>query len=156
MATSKKASGGKTAPLDELQPEDAAAVLKRLLTNHPELLPEAEQIWRSTLCDVSFELIAFDVECAIRGLDLDDLNSRAGRKSCGYVEPSQAAVDLLKAAVAPFMEELNRKQTLGLDEAAFEIWQRNCVRRVSVAGSGRRRGPGLGCRLPRTSRRVRG
>ena len=56
MAKSKKASGGKTAPLNELQPEESAAVLKRLLASHPKLLPEAEQTWRSTMGEVSFDL----------------------------------------------------------------------------------------------------
>lgn len=110
----------KAAPLDGLQPKEADAILKSLLANHPELLPEAEKLWRSTLGEVSFETIAFDVQSAIMELDLDDLNGRAGRHSWGYVEPSQAAQDLLEEAVAPFREEMIRKLDLGLTEAAFE------------------------------------
>ena len=52
--------------------------------------------------EVSFETIAFDVESAILSLDLDDLNNRAGSHSGGYVEPSEAALELLQEAVAAF------------------------------------------------------
>lgn len=111
----------KTALLDKLQPGEAALVLRRLLAGHPELLPEAEEISRSTLGDVSFESIASEVEDSIRQLDLDDLNGRAGRHSWGYTEPTEAAWELLEEAVEPFVEDMKRHLGLGLDAEAFEI-----------------------------------
>ena len=120
MAKTKKAARKKTAPLDGIQPEEAAGILKCLLAIHPSLVPEAEEIWRLSLDEVSFETIAFDVEAAIRSLDLDDFNDRAGSHSWGYVEPSEAALELLTEAVMPFREEMSRKMELGLNEAAFE------------------------------------
>jgi len=120
MAKTKKAARKKTAPLDGIQPEEAARVLKCLLAIHPALVPEAEEIWRLSLAEVSFETVAFDVESAILSLDLDDFNDRAGSHSWGYVEPSEAAIELLREAVAPFREEMSRKMELGLNEAAFE------------------------------------
>lgn len=107
--------------LDKLQPGEAALVLRRLLAGHPELLPEAEEISRSTLGDVSFESIASEVEDSIRQFDLDDLNGRAGRHSWGYTEPTEAAWELLEEAVEPFVEDMKRHLGLGLDEEAFEI-----------------------------------
>ena len=120
MAKTKKASGKKTAPLDGIQPEEAAGVLQRLLAIHPELVPEAEEIWRLSMDEVSFETIAFDVESAILSLDLDDLNNRAGSHSWSYVEPYEAALELLQEAVAPFRNEMSRKMELGLEAAALE------------------------------------
>lgn len=111
----------KTPLLDQLQPGEAALVLRRLLAGHPELLPEAEEISRSTLGGVSFESIASQVEDSIRQLDLDDLNGRAGRHSWGYTEPTEAAWELLEEAVEPFVEDMKRHLTLGLDKEAFEI-----------------------------------
>src|ERR1700674_3321219 len=99
MAKTKNSSGKakaarelkkKTALLDELQPGEAALVLRRLLAGHPELLSEAEEISRSTLGDLSFESIASEVEDSIRQLDLDDLNGRASHHSWGYTEPIEA------------------------------------------------------------------
>jgi len=111
----------KTALVDELQPGEAALVLRRLLAGHPELVAEAEEISRSTLGDVSFESIASEVEDAIRQFDLDDLDGRAGRHSWGYTEPAKAAWELLKEAVEPFVEDMKRHLGLGLHDEAFEI-----------------------------------
>ena len=113
--------GKKTALLDELQPGEAALVLRRLLAVHPELLSEAEEISRSTLGDVSFESIASEVEDAIRQFNLDDLDGRAGRHSWGYTEPTEAAWELLEEAVEPFVEDMKRHLGLGLHGEAFEI-----------------------------------
>ncbi len=68
MAKTKNSSG--KALLEELQPGEAAVVLRRLLAGHPELLPEAEKISRYTLGDVSFESIAGEVKGSIRQLNL--------------------------------------------------------------------------------------
>ena len=130
MARTKSSSGKakaarehkkKTALLDELQPDEAALVLRRLLASHPELLSEAEGISRSTLGDASFESIASGVEDSIRQLSLDDLNGRAGHHSWDYTEPTEAAWELLEEAVEPFVEDMKRHLGLGLDEEAFEI-----------------------------------
>jgi hypothetical protein len=122
MAKTKSSSGKKkTSLVDELKPGEAALVLRQLLADHPELLSEAEKISRSTLGDVSFESIASEVEDSIRQLSLDDLNGRAGRHSWGYTEPTEAAWELLEEAVEPFVEDMRRHLSLGLDEEAFEI-----------------------------------
>ena len=86
----------RTPLLDQLQPGEAAVVLRRLLPGHPELLPEAEEIARSTLGGVSCESVASEVEDSIRQLSLDDLDGRTGRHSWGYTEPSEAAWQLLE------------------------------------------------------------
>ena len=58
---------------------------------------------------------------AIRSLDLDDLESRAGRHSWGYTEPSEAAGELLQEVVDPFLEDLKRRMDLGLVAEAMEV-----------------------------------
>lgn len=102
MRRSSKVPGGGTersqkhsAALDRLEPGEAQTVLRRLLAAHPDLGAEAEQIAESLLCQISFETVADDVEDAVSLVDIDDLNSRAGRHSWGYTEPSEAAWELL-------------------------------------------------------------
>jgi len=121
QARAARKSNKETALLDELQPAEAALVLRQLLAGHPKLLSEAEEISRSTLGEVSFESIASEVEDSIRQLNLDGLNGRAGRHSRGYIEPTEAAWELLEEAVEPFVEDRKRHLGLGLDEEAFEI-----------------------------------
>ena len=115
MAKNKKVT------LATLEPSEAARVLERLIAAHPEFRGEAEEIARSVLGTVSFDSIADEVEDALRGFDLDDLNQRAGPHSWGYTEPSEAAWETLEEALEPFLEDMKRHLKLGLEAEALEI-----------------------------------
>lgn len=93
-------------------------MLRSLLERHPELVAEAEEIARATVTEVDPDAVAEDVEQAVLGLNIDDLETRAGRKSWGYVEPTEAAWDLLGEALDPFLAEMNRHIELGFEAAA--------------------------------------
>ena len=116
-----KRSRKKAPVLDRLKPGEAETVLRRLLAAHPDLGDEAEQIARSVLGEVSFESVAEEVEHAVRSLDLDDLNNRAGSHARGYTESSEAAWELLGEAVDPFLDDMQRQVELGLEAEALEI-----------------------------------
>ena len=77
--------------LEHLKAEEAQDVLRRLLADHPDLGAEAETIARSLLGEVTFEAVAANVEDAVRAMDREDLNGRAGRHKWGYVGPDEAA-----------------------------------------------------------------
>lgn len=104
--------------LPKLNPAESAGVLRSLLERHPELVAEAEHIAQATVTDVDAEAVAEDVEETVLGLDLDDLEARAGRRSWGYVEPTEAAWELLGEAVDPFVDEMKRHIELGFEAAA--------------------------------------
>ena len=104
--------------LARLKPEEDAGVLRSLLERHPELVAEAEEIASAAVTDVDAHAVAEDVEEAVLDLDLDALNSRAGRHSWGYVEPTEAAWELLAEAVDPFLDEMKRHVELGFEAAA--------------------------------------
>jgi len=107
--------------LEHLKSEEAALVLRRLLEVHPDLAREAEEIARSLLHEIDYEEIAAEVEDEIRALDYDDLNARAGRHEWGYVEPAEAAEEILQETVEPFLEDMKRHLDLGLEAEALEI-----------------------------------
>lgn len=109
--------------LGRLQAGEAAQVLRALLARHPGMAAEAERLAKSVVTDVDVEAIAEDVEQAVLDLDLDDLNARAGRKRWGYVEPTEAAWELLEEAVAPYLDEMRRRIELGLEAAAVAACQ---------------------------------
>lgn len=52
---------------------------------------------------------------------MDDLHGRAGKHSWGYVEPTQAAQDLLEEAVAAHLDDMRRRMDLGLDAGAESV-----------------------------------
>jgi hypothetical protein len=104
--------------LDRLESAECAAVLRALLDRHPELAGEAEEIARRAVTDVDAEAVADEVEEAILSRDLDELDGRAGRKSWGYVDPSEAAWEILEEALDPFVEQMKRHVDLGFEAAA--------------------------------------
>jgi hypothetical protein len=107
--------------LERLNAEEAQDVLRRLLAAHPALRAEAEAIARSRLGEATFETIADEVQEAVRTLDINDLNGRAGRHEWGYVEPTEAAWEILEEAVEPFIADISRRLGLGLKADALEI-----------------------------------
>ena len=109
--------------LKRLKPDEAAAVLRCLLEAHPDLAGEAEEITRSLLHQCQYEDVAAEIEDEIRLLDYDDLNARAGNHKWGYVEPSEAAWEILEETVDPFLDDMKRYLELGLEAEALEICQ---------------------------------
>lgn len=93
-------------------------MLRTFLERHPELVAEAEEIARATVTDVDADAVAADVQQAVLDLDNDDLDTRAGRKSWGYVEPTEAAGELLEEAIDPFLAGMKRHIELGFEAAA--------------------------------------
>ncbi|HME72569.1 MAG TPA: hypothetical protein VKM54_22295 [Myxococcota bacterium] len=104
--------------LAQLKSEEGAGVLRSLLERHPELVAEAEEIARARVTDVDRDAVAEDVQEAVLDLDIDELETRAGSKTWGYVEPTEAAWELLEEAVHPFLEEMKRDIALGFEAAA--------------------------------------
>jgi len=111
------------AVLERLKPEEAAAVLRRLLEARPELASEAEEMARSLLRQWQYEDVAVELEDEVRALDYDVLNARAGGHESGYVEPTEAAWEILEETAEPFFDDLKRHLELGLKAQALEICQ---------------------------------
>ena len=107
--------------LERLKPEEAAGVLRHLLEVHPDLATEAEEMARSLLHQVDYEDVAAEIEDEIRALDYEVLNGRAGSHEWGYVEPSEAAEEILEETVQPYREDMKRHLELGLEAEALEI-----------------------------------
>lgn len=57
----------------------------------------------------------------IAGLEADAIQGRAGKQSWGYVEPTEAAWELLEEAVDDVVADMKRRMELGLDAAAEAI-----------------------------------
>lgn len=110
----------KAALLDTLNADEAATVLRRLLDAHPELRKEAEEISRSLVSEISFQGRAEDVGFAIGALSTEEHYGRSGKQSWGYVEPADAAWEMIEEAVEPFLDDIKRYAKLGMDAEALE------------------------------------
>lgn len=108
-----------TPALDALSGAEHARILVELLTSHPELRSEAEDTARRLLDDASVDAIAESVASALEELPPDALAMRSGRiRGRGYVHETEAAWEILNEAVEPFVADLRRRASLGLDAAA--------------------------------------
>lgn len=136
---STRSDKDKRSVLGNLKADEALDVLHRLLGTHPNLTNEAESLARSLLGEVNFEEIADEVQEAVSSLDFDDLNARAGHHEQGYVEPDEAAWEILEEAVEPFTADIHRRIALGLEADALEICKGTVLGlyRVGHSGGGR-------------------
>lgn len=107
--------------LQRLALAELAAVLKTLLGRHPDLKDEAEEIAVELLSSPSADDVADEVFSAVTSLGIESFHGRAGKQPWGYVEPSQAAWDLLHEAVEEVLDDMRRRLDLGLDESALAI-----------------------------------
>lgn len=108
-------------PLDRLTPDEASAILHGLLKRHPELQSEAEKLALKVVTSPNIEEIADEVFHALTSLDLEALSGRAGSHSWGYVEPSEAAWELLEESLEDLIDDMKRQTELGLTAGAEAI-----------------------------------
>lgn len=113
-------SGTKRSALAELDPTEKGAVLEELLRSQPALRTAAERIARAQLADAEHEVVAEKVEWELRSLSSEELNGRAGRQLGGYVEPSEAAWELLEETAGSYAGEIERLLALGMIGSALE------------------------------------
>jgi hypothetical protein len=83
-------------------------VLDELVRSNPAVGVEAERIARAHLIDTDVELVAEAVAYELRHLASDELVGRAGKHRWGYVEPTEAAWQLLEEATGDFEQDVER------------------------------------------------
>jgi hypothetical protein len=82
----------------------------------------AESLARRRLVDEDRSAVADGVESALHLHDIDELNNRAGyHPGRGYVDPAEAADEILDEALQPFLDDLARRGELGMTAAAVEV-----------------------------------
>jgi hypothetical protein len=117
----------KRSALDTLSAAEKAAVLDELLAARPDLRELAEAFAAQVMTDADRSAVADDVEDALQGLDIEELNTRAGyRPGRGYVHPAEAADEILDEALQPFLDDLQRLAGLGTRSAPSNLPRASC------------------------------
>lgn len=93
-------------------------MLGLLLRSTPRVATDAERIARELLADTSIETVAEEVEWGLRAREADELQGRAGRQRYGYVEPTEAAWEILGEALDPYLKDVERLLRLRMRNAA--------------------------------------
>ena len=102
---------------------ERARVLTELLGRHPDLREEANAIAQDLIDDASVEAVAAEVADLVTGIGSEELGSRAGRHSWGYVEPTEAAWELLEESIENVRADMKRRFDAGTEHAADKICQ---------------------------------
>jgi hypothetical protein len=93
----------KRSALDTPSAAEKATVLDELLAARPDLRELAEAYAAQVMTDADRAAVADDVEDALQGLDIEELNTRAGyRPGRGYVHPVplEYSIEWLTCAIA--------------------------------------------------------
>jgi hypothetical protein len=108
--------------LNALTAAEKGELLDALLTARPDLRGQAEELATRRLSGVDPKGVADGVESALRFVEIDELNGRAGyRPGIGYVHPVDAAAEVLDELLQPFLDDLQRHAQLGMTAAAVEM-----------------------------------
>jgi hypothetical protein len=119
-----KSARHRRALLDALDGAEAKRLLATLVDAHPGLLTEVASLAEAELGAVTAEDVAEDVAFALEGLSVEDIWDRAGTQPDGsYMEPAEAAWEVVGEPVAPFLADLTRRIELGRREEATELCQ---------------------------------
>ena len=121
LAAAGRIHAGTDPALKAMTAAEKGELLDALLTDQPALRDRVEALAAARMSAGDRGAVAEEVESVLRGLDIDQLNGRAGyRRGVGYVEPGEAADELLDEALLPFLDDLARRGTLGMTTAAAE------------------------------------
>ena len=122
-STAKRARD-RRAVVDALDGAEAKQLLATLLDAYPELLTEVADLAEAELGAVTAEDLAEEVAFALEGLSVEDIWERAGTQPDGsYLEPTEAAWEVVEEAVAPFIADLTRRVELGRRAEATALCQ---------------------------------
>ena len=109
---------GRRAPLDLATGSEALEVLEALLQRHPELDDEANAILVASLRRIKRRAIASHVVARVDAVGIEHLAACSGRRPHAYVSATEAAWEVLEAAVEAPIAEITRFTQMGLDELA--------------------------------------
>ena len=121
MATRRTAPRTRASTLTFLTLTEKGELLDKLLTIQPELRDQVEELARLRLTVEDRDTVASDVESALNSQDIDELNNHALSPGRGYIDPGEAADEILDGELQPFLDDLARRANLGFAAAATEI-----------------------------------
>ncbi len=104
--------------IDRLSPEDAMAVLKTLARSDEALAACIAEIATAHLSQVDLEEVAFALYEELNALEVEDVWDRAGPKRHGYIDPGEAADEMVDEVITPCLEELKKYRALGMNAEA--------------------------------------
>ena len=107
--------------IDQLSHADALSVLRTLADGDERIARRIAKIARDRLSDVDREEIADALYADLDALEVEEVWEQAGPKRHGYVEPTEAAYQMVERVLEPFLDELRKYQKLGMSDESIQL-----------------------------------
>lgn len=106
--------GARRALIDALDGAEAKRLLDALLEARPDLATEVAGLAHAQLGALTAEEVEEDVAFGLESLSVEDVWERSGTRPDGsYVDPIEAAWEVMEEVLAPFLADLARRLELG-------------------------------------------
>ena len=89
--------------INQLLPQDALAVLKTLARDDEQLAARIAEVATAHLSDIDPEEVAFGLYEELELLKVEEVWDRAGPSHHGYVDPAEAADQMIDEVIAPYL-----------------------------------------------------
>ena len=107
--------------IDHLSPTDALSIVRTLAASDEQLARRIAEMAIDHLSKVDPEEVAAVLYYELDALEVEEVWDRAGRTRYGYVEPGEAADQMIEEVLEPFLEELRKYQQLGMPVEARRL-----------------------------------
>jgi hypothetical protein len=100
--------------IDHLSTTDALSILSTLADSDETLARRIAEIAAAHLSDVDPEEVVAELYDELDALKVEEVWDRAGEMRYGYVEPGEAADQMIEEVLEPFLGGLGKYQKLGI------------------------------------------
>jgi hypothetical protein len=107
--------------IDQLSPVDALVILKALAREDDQLAIRIAEKATLYLSNVDPEEVALVLYDQLNWLEVEEVWDRAGPKRHGYVDPAEAANEMIEEVIEPFLQELRKYQKLEMRAQANQM-----------------------------------
>jgi hypothetical protein len=107
--------------INQLSPKDGLAILQTLAREDEQLAIRIAEIARARLRDVDPEKVAFHLYEELEFLEVEEVWDRSGSTRHGYVDPGEAADEMMGEVVDPHLDELKKLHALAMNAQANQM-----------------------------------
>ncbi len=106
--------------LDEISPNDALQVLRKLCDVDPDLRQRIQCEALKLLSNGDADKIADEVYCELDGIDVEELWDRSGPSRHGYSSPEEMAVEMLEELLQRYIDRVKKYHEIGMAQQSRE------------------------------------
>ena len=107
--------------IHHLSPTDALVILRKLADSDEGLARRIAEMAVDYLSEVDPGEVAAVLHEELNRLQVEEVWDRAGPTRHGYVDPGEAADEMIEEVLEPFLEELEKYQKLGMSVEARRL-----------------------------------